>query len=280
MSIGRRSFLATAAAGAGAAIVAACGGGRRSSTSSTTTPVRAAGQQTTAPRQGARGSSSSASTGTGREASPSATTVPSHTGPATFVAHGPTTSSGVALTFHTAGPVAITDDILAQAAALGARLTFFVVGQWVTANPGMARKIVAGGHELGNHTWSHIDLPKLGPDAMRAEVQRCADVLVAQTGSASRWFRPSQTDVPSPAILTSAGAVGYATSVGYDVDPLDYNNPGAATVLARTRSRLHPGAIVSLHTLYPGTARAFADIVAAVRAKGLEAVTVSSVLGP
>lgn len=216
---------------------------------------------------------------------PPATTPPATTprtvapaGPAVYIAHGATTSTGVALTFHTAGDPAITQSLLQQAAGLGAKLTFFVVGTWATANPGVVAQILDGGHELGNHTWSHIDLPALPPDAMYAEIERCAAVLQRETGSISKWFRPSQTDVPTAAILQQAGRAGYATSVGYDIDPLDYTDPGATAVTSRVAAKLHGGAIVSLHTLYEGTAVAFPNLVTSIRAAGLQPVTTSSVL--
>jgi len=202
-----------------------------------------------------------------------------HQGPAVYVASGPASSTGVALTFHTAGDAAIVESILDQAGRVGAKATFFVVGTWATANPAVVTRILAEGHELGNHTWSHIDLPALAPEQVFEEIERCAAVLQRETGSISRWFRPSQTDVPDAAILEQAGRVGYATSVGYDIDPLDYTDPGASLVESRVRAHLHGGAIVSLHTLFAGTATAFEPIVAAIRAQGLEPVTTSAVLG-
>lgn len=196
---------------------------------------------------------------------------------ATFVRRGPATQR-VALTFHTAGDPAIATAILEHAAAENVKLTFFVVGTWLEANPGMVEPIKNGGHDFGNHTWSHVDIKALGPDAMHAEIAKCADALQRETGSIARWFRPSQTDIPTDAILAQAGSVGYATSVGYDVDPLDYQNPGATRIVSRVRASVQPGSIVSLHTLYQGTADAFAGIVAAIRAKGLEPVTVATLL--
>jgi peptidoglycan/xylan/chitin deacetylase (PgdA/CDA1 family) len=245
----RRAFLIGAGA-VGGAVIAACAGKSGSSTPTTT----------------------------GAPPSTSAPTTTGPLGPAAFVAHGPASSTGVALTFHTAGDPAITDALLTEAGRVGAKLTFFVVGTWLVAHPDLVAKIQAGGHDLGNHTWSHIDLPHLPASAMYDEIAKCADALKTQTGSISKWFRPSQTDVPSAAILDQAGRAGYATSAGYDVDPLDYTNPGTALVLSRTRARIHPGSIVSLHTLYQGTADAFGGIVAAIRAKGLEPVTLSTLL--
>jgi peptidoglycan/xylan/chitin deacetylase (PgdA/CDA1 family) len=259
--IPRRAVLGGLAAAAGAAVIAACSGKKRAVVGA--------------------GSGSGATTSAPRTTSaPTSTTVPAvPQGPARFIAHGPATSTGVALTFHTAGDPAITQSLLAQAAELGAKLTFFVVGTWATANPTVIRAIVDGGHELGNHTWSHVNIQALDAAGMRAEVQKCADVLDRETGSISKWFRPSQTDVPDAAMLAMAGDVGYATSVGYDVDPLDYTDPGAAPVESRVRAAVHGGAIVSLHTLYQGTATAFTPMVRSIQATGLRPVTVSSLLG-
>jgi peptidoglycan/xylan/chitin deacetylase (PgdA/CDA1 family) len=247
----RRAFLVGAGA---AAAVAACSAKARPSAGPATSPTTSA-------------------------TNPATTTTPAPQGPAAFISHGPSTSTGVALTFHTAGDPTITETLLTDASNLGCKLTFFVVGTWLAANAPLVARLVAAGHELGNHTWSHINLPALPAQAMHDEIAKCADELTRQTGSISKWFRPSQTDVPTAAILEQAGKVGYATSVGYDVDPLDYTNPGEALVLSRTRARIQPGSIVSLHTLYSGTPAAFGGIVAAIRAKGLEPVTVSSVLG-
>lgn len=253
MTRSRRAFLVGAGA---AAVAAACSSKGSKASKGSTRSAGAPITTTTAPT----------------------TTAVTPSGPATFVAHGPKTSKGVALTFHTAGDPAITQSILNDASNLGCKVTFFVVGTWLAANATLVSDIRSAGHELGNHTWSHIDLPHLPPQAMYDEIAKCADELRRQTGSMSPWFRPSQTDVPTPAILDQAGKVGYATSIGYDVDPLDYTNPGDALVLSRTRARVQPGSIVSLHTLYEGTAQAFGGIVDAIRAKGLEPVTVSTVL--
>jgi len=258
--ISRRAFIAALTA-AGAGVVAACSTAKKRAS-----PVQAP----------------LAPVSTTSLPGPTSASLPAaaaHQVPAVYVANASPSSTGVALTFHTAGDAGIVQSILDEAGRLGAKATFFVVGAWATANPAMVEKILAGGHELGNHTWSHINLTALPPQQMFEEIERCAAVLERQTGSISRWFRPSQTDVPDAAILEQAGRVGYATSVGYNIDPLDYTNPGASLVESRVRAQLHGGAIVSLHTLYAGTAAAFGPIVTAIRAGGLEPVTTSALLG-
>src|SRR5438067_5454759 len=65
-----------------------------------------------------------------------------------FVSHGPASRQQVALTFHGSGDVGLLDQLLAVAAGHHAPLTIFAVGQWLDANPGVAGRIAAGGHEL------------------------------------------------------------------------------------------------------------------------------------
>jgi peptidoglycan/xylan/chitin deacetylase (PgdA/CDA1 family) len=215
--------------------------------------------------------------------SPPTTPVPAPTGavprgPARFVRSGPTGSRQVALTFHGAGDVAVVDNLLSAARQARVPITVFTVGQWLDANPTMAAKLRADGHELANHTYTHPSLGRLGQTAVAAEITRCADVLSRLTGSEGRWFRPSGIETPTQLMLDQAGAAGYPTVVGYDVDPLDYTDPGAAAVIKATTAGLHPGAIVSLHTGHPGTVQAFAPIVAAISAAGLKPVVLSDLL--
>jgi peptidoglycan/xylan/chitin deacetylase (PgdA/CDA1 family) len=154
----------------------------------------------------------------------------------------------------------------------------FAVGQWLVANPSMATTIRSAGHELANHTYSHPALRSVSRSSLVSEITRCRDVLAEETGTGGRWFRPSGTDVPTQAMLDEAGAAGYPVVVGYDVDPLDYQDPGAALILQRVKAGLHPGAIVSLHTGHPGTVEAFEPVVAAIRAAGLEPVLLRDLL--
>jgi len=184
----------------------------------------------------------------------------------------------VALTFHGAGDLAVVDDLLNAAHQARVPITVFAVGQWLDANPTMAGRLRADGHELANHTYTHPSLGRLGRTGVASEITRCRDVLANQTGSAGRWFRPSGIETPTQLMLDEAGAAGYATVVGFDVDPLDYTDPGAASVVRATTAGLHPGAIISLHTGHAGTVAAFAPIVAAITSAGLTPALVSELL--
>jgi peptidoglycan/xylan/chitin deacetylase (PgdA/CDA1 family) len=200
--------------------------------------------------------------------------------PASYVPNGSRTATGVALTFHGSGNLGLANALLDQAKSLRAPITVFAVGTWLAADPAIGHRILSDGNELANHTFTHPDLGGLGASAVASEITRCADVLSQVQGNNGRWFRPSGLDRPTSLILQQAGIAGYPVSVGYDVDPLDYQDPGAAKIIARVQAGLQPGSIVSLHTGHAGTVQAFEPVVAAIRARGLRPVTVTQLLGP
>ena len=195
------------------------------------------------------------------------------------ILHGPRTGAQVALTFHGAGDAGLARALLGAAARGGARITVLAVGTWLAAEPSLAGEILAAGHELGNHTWSHQTMPRLSAAAARTEVARGADELRRLTGSAGRWFRPSGTPASTPTIRAAARAAGYSRCLSYDVDPRDYADPGAASVVARVMGAVEPGSIVSLHFGHPGTVEALPVLLDRLRARGLTPVTVSALLG-
>jgi peptidoglycan/xylan/chitin deacetylase (PgdA/CDA1 family) len=255
--LSRRSLLMGTLAAAGAGVAAACSAAAKSGASA---PSPATRRQTAAP--------------TTVRPTPS----PSPTGPATEVVNGLRTRQQVALTFHASGDPALGRALLSAAEAGGARLTIFVVGSWLEQNPSMAQRILAGRHELGNHTYTHPNLTVLSATALEAEVTRARDVLRRLTGSGGDYFRPSQMDRATAPVLAAAGEAGYRTSVAYDVDPLDYQDPGSAAVRDRTLAAVRPGSIVSMHLGHQGTIDAMPEILAGLRQRGLQPVTVGQLL--
>jgi peptidoglycan/xylan/chitin deacetylase (PgdA/CDA1 family) len=204
--------------------------------------------------------------------------------PALLATSGPDIQAGprgtrlVALTFHGAGPASLTTTTLDVARAHGARLTVFAVGQWLHANPELGRAILAGGHDLGNHTWSHQPMRRLAPAEAAVEVSRGAAEVAAVRGSAGLLFRPSGTPSSTGVIRQAARAAGYYRCVSYDVDPHDYLDPGTAAVRDRTLAAVRGGSIVSLHLGHAGTVAALPAILSGLRARGLSAVTLTELL--
>lgn len=198
--------------------------------------------------------------------------------PAQVVA-GPRNRPRVALTFHGAGDPALANALLSEAGRAGAPVTVLAVGSWLEGHPALARRVLDGGCELGNHTYSHPVLPRLGAGAAYREIARCAEVLRRLTGSQGRWFRPSGTPRATATIEVAARRAGYPTCLAYDVDPRDYTDPGAAAVTSRLLAAVRPGSVVSLHLGHAGTVAALPAILDGLRHAGLTPVTVSMLLG-
>ncbi len=207
------------------------------------------------------------------------TTTTVHAGPAQVVYNGSRDRKLVAFTFHGSGAPNLTLEMLDVTKRQSAPITVFAVGTWLKQYPDMTHRILDAGHELGNHTYTHPQLRGAGAATVSREVIGCRDVLAAQTGSGGRYFRPSGMEGNYPkVVMDEAGLAGYPVVCGFDVDPSDYLDPGAAVIEARVRQNLKPGSIVSLHLGHPGTVAAFPALVAVARARGLQPVLVRDLL--
>jgi peptidoglycan/xylan/chitin deacetylase (PgdA/CDA1 family) len=224
--------------------------------------------------------------GTGPTPTGPTSTGPTSTGPTTsarFVDRGPAAARRVALTFHTDGDLTSATQLLDVLERHDTVMTAFVVGEWLDANPSWGRRLVAAGHEVANHTFTHPTFAALAPDAMRDEIERCRAVLERDAGTPGALFRPSGTGdgtaPPPESVLQAAAAGGYDTVLGFDVDPLDYDEPGADVVAQRVLAGLQPGSVVSLHFGYPGTIAAMPTILDGLAARDLTCVTGSELVG-
>lgn len=194
------------------------------------------------------------------------------------VVHGPRNRPEVALTFHGAGDPALARSVLDTLERAGAQATVLAVGTWLAANPQLARRIVGAGHELGNHTWTHPVLDDLGAAAARVEIERCRDLIDRLTGSPGAHVRQSGGAHPTPLVLRLAGAAGYPVCLSYDVDSLDWTDPGPAAIRRNVAAAVRPGSVVSLHFGHPGTLTALPSVLADLSRRGLRAVTTTKLL--
>ena len=267
MPIDRREFLLLAGAAATGAGLAGC-----TSTSTSTDTHQTAGPPGASDPESAATASSPA-------ARPPATATRQPGKPlGPQVVHGPRDQPRVALTFHGQGPVSIADALLAEAERAGAYLSVLAVGTWLEQYPQVAQRILSGGHDLGNHTMHHLDIAAMDAPAAYAEIAGCKQRLRALTGSAGRWFRPSQTQYATPLIEREARKAGYRTCVSYDVDSLDYTDPGPDAVVSTVLAKTRPGSIVSLHFGHSGTVTALPAILRGLADRGLRPVTLTTLL--
>lgn len=279
----RRTVLAAAAGAIGSMGVAACspsgdGGAAGASVGPGPDRTSATSGSPAAPGPSPAAATPAASTPAGSSGTPAPGRHSVLTAAGPDIRFGPRDAPAVALTFHGAGAAARTSAVLDIARAHDAHVTVFAVGQWLQANPALGKAILAAGHDLGNHTWSHRPMRRLTAAQARDEVGRGAAEVAAVRGSAGLLFRPSGTPTSTAVIRAAAGASGYARCISYDVDPQDYLDPGAGAVQARTLAAVRAGSIVSLHLGHQGTVAALPGILAGLRARGLRAVTITELL--
>jgi peptidoglycan/xylan/chitin deacetylase (PgdA/CDA1 family) len=265
MAVNRRTVLRSTLAALGGATAAGC-----ADQPEATDPASTAPDQPVTPSgapSGARSSEPSAAVPT-----------PAPQRDAIEIGHGPRSVPRVALTFHGNGDPALARKLLDQVEQAGARISVFVVGTWLVSHPEMARRILQGKHDLGNHTMHHKPMRRLAASEAHREVGDCAAVLRRTAGSPGRWFRASGTQQTTPVIRAAATAAGYATCVSYDVDGLDWKDPDAATVRRAVLDTVKPGSIVSLHLGHPVTIEALPAILTGLAAKRLQPVTLTELL--
>ncbi|MEO1133192.1 MAG: polysaccharide deacetylase family protein [Cyanobacteria bacterium J06639_1] len=149
----------------------------------------------------------------------------------------------IALTIDDAPDPATTPDILDVLNAHNARATFFVMGEAAQAHPHLVERMLAEGHELGNHTMRDEPSIRLSPDALRQTMDRTHDILSA-FGDVN-WFRPA-SGWYSGRMLDMARDRSYQTVLG-SIFPFDthVSSSGFATWYVVANAR--PGAIVVLH---------------------------------
>ncbi|MBV9024747.1 MAG: polysaccharide deacetylase family protein [Streptomycetaceae bacterium] len=194
------------------------------------------------------------------------------------ITNGPRDRALVALTFHGQGDPKLATALLSEAERAGAQLTVLAVGSWLDAYPEMAHRVLDGGHELGNHTQNHLAICDMSADEASAEITGCAQRLQKLTGSISRWFRPSQAQYATPLVEQLARTAGYPHVLSYDVDSLDYTDPGADAVRNNVLRAVGRGSVVSLHFGHTGTVEALPAVLDGLSHRGLRAVTTSELL--
>ncbi|MFE3604558.1 polysaccharide deacetylase family protein [Streptomyces goshikiensis] len=256
----RRSALRAGAAVAAGALTAACGASGRTDPAPTAPTSAAAPSPAKAPA-----------------VAPAPHRFP---GQPVEIGHGPRDRPRVALTFHGNGDPAIAKAILAEAEKGGARVTVLAIGTWLDAHPEMARRILDGGHELGNHTQRHLAVNAMPEAEAYAEITQCAQRLKRLTGSIGSWFRPSQTRYATPLVRTLAQRAGYPHVLSYDVDSLDFTSPGAAAVIRTVTGTIRSGSVVSLHFGYADTVAAMPPLLEELARRKLRAVTTTELLTP
>ncbi|WP_329560624.1 polysaccharide deacetylase family protein [Kitasatospora sp. NBC_01266] len=151
----------------------------------------------------------------------------------------------MALTFDDGPSPQYTPQVLDILRDHGVHATFFVCGDNIARYPDVVRRIVAEGHVLGNHSWSHPHLGDLSAADVRDQIQRTQDAVTQTSGHTPVLFRAPYGDFTDTALAVCADLA--LRPISWSVDPTDWANPGADTITARVLAGAATGAIVLDH---------------------------------
>lgn len=206
------------------------------------------------------------------------------TRPCDLFFQGPTDGGRrIALTFDDGPSVANTGRVLDLLAEHDARATFFVVGSRTDGLEELLRRAATAGHELGNHTYSHVHTVHSRRDELRGDIARASSVIEAATAGAARvrLVRPP-FGKDRRRVVTLGRELGLLT-VLWSIDSGDAMGRARDEVVATVVAGAAPGAIVLMHDgglERPTTLGALEELLPRLRGAGYELVTVSELLGP
>ncbi len=153
------------------------------------------------------------------------------------------------------------------------KATFFVVGKMVEKQPDLLKAIDNAGMEIGNHTFSHVNLTKIPVKDIETEYRANNDIVTKVIGKSMMFCRPPGGDYDAD-VINAATSAGLTTVLWTD-DPGDYANPSNNKLKKRTLARLSNGGILLLHDGIKGTLLVLPQIIAYAKKQGFRFVTVT-----
>ena len=195
-----------------------------------------------------------------------------------------TSQKVVALTFDDGPYPPYTEEILDILKEYKVTATFFVLGKNAEKFPELVRREVAEGHQIGNHTYDHIDLLKEDRKTIADEVDRTNKIILTITGQVPRVMRPPHGF--RDAVVMEVMAERGLNVVEWSVASRDWTNPGTDVIVERTVSKVKNGSVILLHdgdgvaqaASREQTVRAARQIIRELLAQGYKFVTVSEIL--
>lgn len=175
----------------------------------------------------------------------------------------------VALTFDDGPRADTTGRLLDGLLERGAAATFFVIGEQVPCNEDLLQRMKAEGHQIGNHTYSHVRLLKADKDTVVEEVHKAETLLKEAVGEGDFWLRP-----PYGLIGSERAKLIKTPMIYWSVDPQDWKLLDKDKVVAAVMDAVQPGDIILLHDFYSTSVDAALEIIDRLQKEGYDFVTV------
>ena len=172
------------------------------------------------------------------------------------------------LTFDGAPNPPGTDNILVVLSAHGCLATFFMEGHRVAVAADCAARVLAAGHDVGNHSFTHQEFGNLSVAEVRDELQRTDDILDEKLGIRPRYCRPPW-GITTPDVERAILDWGY-TIVLWSYSNRDWETPDVEVLAERIINGLRDDAIIVMHDHVPWVPETLDIIIPAIRSQGYE----------
>ena len=193
--------------------------------------------------------------------------------------HGNKKSSGnwVSITFDDGPNPEFTPIALKLLREHGAKATFFCIGQHIENHPDIVKEILAGGHSIGNHTYSHSkSFGFFSSEKVKDELRKTNSIVKKLFGLEMNLYRPA-FGVTNPQIEKAVKSLGIH-SIGWSVRSLDTTSQSEKTILNRITAKVSKGDIVLLHDNSEKTIAVLERLLVFLRKENLESVPVERLL--
>lgn len=155
----------------------------------------------------------------------------------------------------------------------GASATFFLMGSQIEGNEDLVLRMKREGHQVGNHTWTHMKLQGAAPSVIQGELERTDSLLQSILGEGVYWVRP-----PYGLINEKEKKLVSVPMVHWSVDPTDWDLKNTQKVVRAVLAKAKPGDIILLHDPCPTSIDAALQIIDTLEAQGYWFVTVEELL--
>lgn len=181
----------------------------------------------------------------------------------------------IALTFDD-GPGQYAGTLLDTLKKYDAKATFFLEGQYAKSRPQYVKRMVAEGHELGNHSYRHPDFTKSSEATIKAEIQQTQDAVKKAAGVEPKLLRPpyGMTDVRVSEIAEQFGMPQILWTAGSE----DWASKNVEAIQKQTLAVAKPNAIILMHDWVKQTVDGMPSLIKTLQHKGYHLVTVSDVI--
>ncbi len=182
----------------------------------------------------------------------------------------------IAITFDCAWGSDDIDSILETLKKHNCKATFFVLGTWAEKNADAMKKIVSGGHEIGNHSYNHTHYTTLSKEKMLEDIKKANDAIKNSCNVTPALFRAPSGDYNNSVIEVCHGA--QMEYIQWSVDSLDWRNLNCNQMLERIIPKTKSGDILLFHNGTVHTAESLDKILSALGEKGFSFLKVSDLI--